>query len=1227
MARPILFALFVSLLCLEAGCGGAVSFSAETLSIQALFSTLLVGQTQQLTAQLFTRSSLQVKGTANARWSSASPLIATVDERGLFTCVAQGTTTISATTVAETGTISLTCSEIDLSLTGLTFLSPLGPTSQLQVTAAGPGVPPTNMTTSALWSSADPLVATISGTGLLTCASIGRTQVNAIYLQSSASLNVVCTLPTLVLSSPFSSALVNSTTQLSAALLVPDGTSTNVTSSASWQSSSPQIASVSTQGELNCQAGGQSTFSATLSSPTSALSLTANGKVLCIQPLSSLGLSPSAIYSRVGTLMKPTVRALDPAGRLVAISDLLVWTTSSPVASVSPSGVVSCIASGSTTITAAYESFTGSALIMCAPPSMNTPGYFAEASEEFVGPFNSWANVKTAFGAKGDGVTDDSAAIQRAVDSFNQPGASPVLWFPEGSYVIKQPILGRGKFGFSLIGADPDTTQIAWLGPSGGTMLTMSGCTYFKVSRLTLNGNGIADTAEDVTSLAGQSNAYYSTFNELSDQHILGVQNGIKLSVDAETAVERVFFDQIPGAALSMGTFNTLNIFVNDSLFLNDGTGVTNIPDQGGQFIVSNSFFAGSSVSDMSIYNTGYFTARHNTSVGSHQFWNSLNVGSNTAVVTLQNNRILDPGTSAIEIANLGPMMLIDNVVRQRDPTIPTVLGTWDPTAVKALFSMGNTWSPNTGPLGQQGSAFQGTIVTYDDSVTDPSLIPDITVPTAVYHPPNYHRQVFEVAGASNADVQNAVRAALASQQANPVVHFAFGSYATSEPIALPNRSEIQLVGDDITSTIINSAVSAGDQAVLIGTSNVSIGNLKFRMVHAGAADGIDLRVIDQPSTQVTMDQVMLQSGNTYSVNFDGVEHLTAEMFNTYTQASRTGVNVRGGSFQAMKRATLGITNFYTGSLQSEGTATSFDVSQGGKFMVQDNWHDGGATSPHNFNLSGSGTVTEQVGAVGMSSDPFLIGDFDGTVSLIGLRFGGGFQITPGSSHTNLLNLGLVGPSLTFLPKSTANFFVQNVENSYWDGPSGHLPDTDAPDPQWMRKMLAQTRSEYPVQRLSMAAGGSRIRFSRVAVENALSGIHLTSVDPPTDGSFELTNAGSSLAANTACPSLVPSQDGGPETRWDLIASGEGDFQLASHTSTDVLTVVTNEDGPLGLSLAPPTGSYSQRWIMGNRGTGSFKIENRATGAFVNAGSTSSECIGVSTDDQAPETAWTIIAH
>ena len=40
------------------------------------------------------------------------------------------------------------------------------------------------------------------------------------------------------------------------------------------------------------------------------------------------------------------------------------------------------------------------------------------SDEEFVGPFASWSNVKTTFGAKGDGVTDDTAALQNALDSL-----------------------------------------------------------------------------------------------------------------------------------------------------------------------------------------------------------------------------------------------------------------------------------------------------------------------------------------------------------------------------------------------------------------------------------------------------------------------------------------------------------------------------------------------------------------------------------------------------------------------------------------------------------------------------------------------------------------------------------------------------------------------------------------------------------------------------------------
>src|SRR5947208_16656674 len=56
--------------------------------------------------------------------------------------------------------------------------------------------------------------------------------------------------------------------------------------------------------------------------------------------------------------------------------------------------------------------------------------------DEFVGPFSSWSNVKTTYKAAGDGLADDTAAIQNALDELGTPGHSPVLFLPAGKYRI-----------------------------------------------------------------------------------------------------------------------------------------------------------------------------------------------------------------------------------------------------------------------------------------------------------------------------------------------------------------------------------------------------------------------------------------------------------------------------------------------------------------------------------------------------------------------------------------------------------------------------------------------------------------------------------------------------------------------------------------------------------------------------------------------------------------------
>jgi len=93
----------------------------------------------------------------------------------------------------------------------------------------------------------------------------------------------------------------------------------------------------------------------------------------------------------------------------------------------------------SLTITAARPHWIGHLLLAASLSlALTTPLSAAEPtakplfpSEEFVGPFANWKNVKTDFGAAGDGKADDTAAIQKTLDQLQQkPG---VLFLPAGT--------------------------------------------------------------------------------------------------------------------------------------------------------------------------------------------------------------------------------------------------------------------------------------------------------------------------------------------------------------------------------------------------------------------------------------------------------------------------------------------------------------------------------------------------------------------------------------------------------------------------------------------------------------------------------------------------------------------------------------------------------------------------------------------------------------------------
>ena len=108
-----------------------------------------------------------------------------------------------------------------------------------------------------------------------------------------------------------------------------------------------------------------------------------------------------------------------------------------------------------------------------------------------------WLNVKSEFGAMGNGITDDSTPIQNALNALeNNSGIKAVVYLPAGTYRITRTLSMIMKEGSNLIGHGRDTT-ISWDGPVGGTMFVSDSNAFTNFEGLTWRGNGRAATGVD----------------------------------------------------------------------------------------------------------------------------------------------------------------------------------------------------------------------------------------------------------------------------------------------------------------------------------------------------------------------------------------------------------------------------------------------------------------------------------------------------------------------------------------------------------------------------------------------------------------------------------------------------------------------------------------------------------------------------------------------------------
>src|SRR5437879_6284477 len=324
-------------------------------------AAVVVGQTLQLAATPKDASGNPLSGRA-VTWTSGNTAVATVSASGLVTAVAAGSATITASSEGRSGTAAITVNPppvASVAVNPATASVQVGQTAQLTATPQDASGNPLSGRV-VTWASSNTAIATVNASGLVSAVAAGSATITATSEGKSGSAAVtVTTVPVAAVAvTPASlSVQVGQTAQLTA---TPQDANGNPLSgrTVTWTSSNQAVATVNATGLVTGAAAGAATITATSEGKSGTAAVTVTPV-----PVASVAVTPASASIQTGGTIQLTATPKDANGKPLT-GRTVAWTSANgAVATVSTSGLVTGVATGTTTITATSEGQSGTSSV------------------------------------------------------------------------------------------------------------------------------------------------------------------------------------------------------------------------------------------------------------------------------------------------------------------------------------------------------------------------------------------------------------------------------------------------------------------------------------------------------------------------------------------------------------------------------------------------------------------------------------------------------------------------------------------------------------------------------------------------------------------------------------------------------------------------------------------------------------------------------------------------